>query len=121
MKSGHQRKKFIRGAISIILMLSLVWLTISLPFVYNAREASKQLYSSTDTPVANEEECDNSLINTTEEKSSNVNSALEEFLHDVTSDELSPVTITLTYRIEQVSTYIAFYGELISPPPDSNC
>ena len=106
----------------IFMMLTLAWLTVSLPFVNGAQQNSKQSSSSgITTPIdAEDDDSNNPFANTTEEKtSSNFNSISEEYLHDVHhSFELYVTVPSLEYKVENVSTYIAFHGELISPPPD---
>ena len=67
----------------------------------------------------NEEDSDNPFANSTEEKaSSNISTASEEYLHETHSAEQYLFALIKEYKVEHHSIYIAFYGELISPPPD---
>jgi hypothetical protein len=102
------------------MMLTLAWLTVSLPFVNGAQQSSKQTSSSTTMPIDTEDDDNNPFANTTEEKTSgSLNSIAEEYLHDAHhSFDLYVTAPSVEYKVENVSTYIAFHGELISPPPD---
>ena len=107
---------------SIFMMLTLAWLTISLPFVYNAQQLAEfNMTSDADMPSGeNEEETDNPLANTTEEKTpKNISSMSEEYLHDSHSADQYLSLTSLEYIVEHVFMYNPFYGELISPPPDA--
>ena len=105
---------------SIFMMLVLAWLTISIPFVYAAQETIKAKAQTTSSkPAGNEEDSNNPFANTTEEKTpGNSNSLSEEYIHEQHSIEHFQTEFSREYKIEQFSTYIAFYGELLSPPPD---
>jgi hypothetical protein len=103
------------------MVLTLAWLTVSLPFVNAAQQkAAAENCANAELPGGcNEEESDNPFANTTEEKTSNsVNSLSEEYLHHTNlPDQYFSVSST-EYKVEHASTYIAFHGELICPPPD---
>jgi hypothetical protein len=106
---------------AIFLMLTLAFLTVSLPFVYSARQmvdVNSALNSS--FPIEeNDCESDNPFAGTTEEKTStNLVSVSEEYLHETHSAEEYLAALCKEYKIEHVATYIAFYGDLICPPPD---
>jgi hypothetical protein len=106
--------------VSIFLMLTLAWLTISLPFVYPPQQ---QVEVNNTADAANntgdkEGSTSNPFSNTTEEKTSGSVSIAEEYLHDTHSSEDYIAVPSIEYKVEHVATYIAFHGELISPPPD---
>jgi hypothetical protein len=104
---------------SIFMMLVLAWLTISIPFVYLAQEKiDAQSKSTASSAVNTEEESNNPFANTTEEKTPSSNSLSEEYIHEQHSIEHFQTEFSREYKIEHFSTYIAFYGELLSPPPD---
>lgn len=116
-----QRPSVISCVSCIVMILTLAWLTVSLPFVYSAQQTIKaELSVYVDTPSGdNEEENDNPLTNTTEEKTSNsISSVAEEYLHDTHSFEHSSDLLSKVYKVENTAPYNAFHGELISPPPD---
>lgn len=110
-----------RVANSIFLMLMLAWLTVSIPFVYAAQDAyhAKMLASGKADATADDNN-DNPFANTTEEKSSETSTTnfSEEYLHDAHSEDHYLTELGIEYKIEHTATYIAFYGELLSPPPD---
>ena len=100
-------------------MLALAWLTISLPIVYSAQKISDEKRAEQTGKTQTDEEADNSLVNTTEEKTAGNSSSLsEEYLHDAHHTEHFVTELSIEYRLEHFSTYIAFYGDLESPPPD---
>lgn len=103
------------------MMFTLAWFTVSLPFVYNAQQKVQGNKSSDGhVPINNnDEETDNPFATTTEEKTSGNNGSMsEEYIHDAHSSEQYIAVLANEYKVRQMSTYIAFYGELISPPPD---
>ena len=110
----------IAGFVAIFLMATLAWLTVSLPFV----SASQQSYAegkltNTSKPVDNDDKDSNPFSNTTEEKTSSSVNLAEEYLHDMEDSEHYVIVPSNEYKVEHASIYIAFHGELISPPPDA--
>jgi hypothetical protein len=105
--------------VAIFLMATLAWLTVSLPFVYAAqKEYAESKATGTDKSSDNDANDNNPFSNTTEEKTpSNINLS-EEYLHDTDISEQYTIVPSTEYKVEHVATYIAFHGELISPPPD---
>ena len=106
----------------VLMILALLWLTICLPIVNDAREQIAKQTASTvpldDNPVENCEDS-NPLSNSVEEKSSGNSSILEEYLHHALED-LAPDDPELSHiDLHSYDTYIAFHGELLSPPPES--
>lgn len=119
MKSGRKSIKTSLIVSSILMMLTLAWLTVSLPFVTSSQKTAQSTTTSTsNNNDCNDEDTDNPFSNTTEEKSSNSTSLSEEFLHDTHSSEHYLAVPSTEYKVEHASIYIAFHGELISPPPD---
>lgn len=101
----------------VFMMLALAWLTVSLPIVYSAQQTAQE--KKVKESQAQEEEAGNPLTNTTEEKTpGNSNSFSEEYLHDPNHTEHFITEISFQYHIEYHPTYIAFYGDLETPPPD---
>jgi cytoskeletal protein RodZ len=122
MKSCKKQNKLISYVSSIFMMLALAWLTVSLPFVYEAQQVREDYKSAAKQDLAGTEEDSNPFSNTTEEKTpnnNNVNTPSEEYLHDHHSSETYIAVPSTEYKVEHASTYIAFHGELISPPPDA--
>lgn len=105
------------------MMAALVWLTISLPFVYAGKQeiAQQQQTENTDLPFSgNEEESANPFGNSTEEKGPGNNSFSEEYhLHDHHKED-GLLAVAKQYRsCENARNYIAFHGELLVPPPNA--
>ena len=108
-------------ASAVFMILALLWLTISLPFVYDAQQQveKNQIVNQNSSSGENSEEGSNPFGNTTEEKNPNSgNSLSEEFLHDHhTHDHYFSISAQY-HKCESVATYIAFHGDLEVPPPD---
>ena len=110
---------------SVVMILALIWLTISLPYVYAAQQKLAKdkislVKESKGVPGdgCNQDE-NNPFANTTEEKvPTNVN-LTEEYLHHQ-EEPLPFSTDKLSHsHHHSYDVYVAFYGELLSPPPDS--
>lgn len=107
-------------ASSFVMILALVWLTVSAPFVYEAQIEQAQWESATaplpDNPVDNEEA--NPFSNSTEEKAPGANSFSEEYLHG-SHDQASAGNDKLSHQSRHVyDVYVAFHGEMLCPPPN---
>lgn len=103
------------------MMLALLWLTISLPFVLAGQQeiAKQQHTENTASPLTgNEEESANPFGNSTEEKAPGNSSFSEEYLHDHHKED-SFLAAARQYRsCEDARNYIAYHGELLVPPPN---
>ena len=107
---------------SIFMMITLAFLTVSLPFVYHAKQLAEleTSFTANNSIAETEDENDNPFANTTEEKpTSNISAASEEYLHETHADEQYLAALSNEYLTKDVSIYNAFVGELISPPPDA--
>ena len=105
---------------AIFMVLALLWLTISTPFIYSSQQlmANYGAANSQSSPDATEEDS-SPLSNTTEEKNPNSNSVAEEYLHHHHEDEYLFSIISGYHKCHDAGTYIAFHGELLVPPPDA--
>lgn len=121
MKRKRKPYSIFQQGSSVFMILALLWLTISAPFVIAGQQkmAKMERICSDSCPLADsEEETANPFGNTTEEKSPNSTNFSEEFLHDHHSSEYS-FSIALQYhKCENAGTYVAFHGELLVPPPN---
>lgn len=122
MKAGKRTYSFLHLASAVIMILLLMWLTVSTPFVYaSQQEQAKHSKSCSGQPPLSgtEEENANPFGNSTEEKTpKNITSFSEEYLHDQHKTDYL-FSITLQYhKIENAGTYTAFHGELLVPPPN---
>jgi hypothetical protein len=104
------------------MIAALLWLTISLPFVFEAQQQlqKQHLIDNTFPGTAQEESGDdcNPFGNNTEEKTESSSNSLSEYLHHI--DELHHLT-ALAHKhncSHSFSVYVAFHGELLTPPPN---
>jgi hypothetical protein len=125
MKRNQKPYNCFQLASAIFMILALLWLTISAPFVFaSQQELAKQTkMTSNVSPLdANEEEVSNpfgNTTNTTEEKNPNASSSFsEEYLHDHHMEEYFFSVAFQFHKCENAGIYIAFHGDLEVPPPD---
>lgn len=123
MKGNRKTYNTVQRISAIFMIVALLWLTISTPFVFASQQhlAKQEKSNKATAPVSdNEEETTNPFGNSTEEKSptTSTNSVSEEYLHDhCTLDYF--FTIALQYhKCENAGTYTAYHGELLVPPPN---
>ena len=107
-------------ASAVFMIVTLLWLTISLPFVYdNQQQSERNQIVNQDSSSDNSEESSNPFGNSTEEKNPNSSNSLsEEFLHDHHIHDHYFSISSQYHKCENVSTYIAFHGDREVPPPD---
>lgn len=102
-------------------MAILLWLTVSTPFIINAKKqlqiASTEL-GSTDVSQSLEED-NNPFSGLNEEKSGSNANTFSEYLHE----HFQMPVINEAALIHESNTggliYVAYYGELLSPPPEA--
>ncbi len=121
MKRNHLAFTVKHKVASLLILTTLIWLTISFPFVYAAQQQIKQEKITTSSGPASHKEDDSNtpFTNTPEEEAPvNNNTISEEYLHD--ADFFThQFTISISHKINaDVATYIAFHGKLLSPPPE---
>ena len=119
MKRNQPTYNHLQLGSALFMILALLWLSISAPFVNAVRQQAEQ--NSIMTPFAgSEEEAPNPFGNGTEEKNSksSVSSFSEEYLHDHHISEYFTSIASRSHGRENVDTYIAFHGELLVPPPN---
>jgi len=98
------------------MLVALLWLTASLPFVNAARDAVNSTAQLTNTMP--DEECGNSFGGATEEKTHNSGNTLSEYLHELhVIEDASDVFINYA-KCHASDLYFAFHPELNSPPPE---
>jgi hypothetical protein len=124
VKRNKKTYSFFNVLSAAMMIATLLWLTISTPFVFAAQQEINKNKKDKGTiaaqvPVAeNEEEAANPFGNTTEEKTSGGTNLTEEFLHDhQTAEHLFSATRHYP-QSNNAGTYIAFHGELLVPPPN---
>lgn len=109
---------------AVVMILLLMWLTVSTPFVLaSQQEIAKSAKSpSAQSPLTggSEEESANPFGNSTEEKvPKNINSFSEEFLHDPHGSDYFFSIARQYHKTKNAGTYTAFHGELLVPPPNA--
>ena len=107
---------------AVFMILALLWLTISAPFVVAAQQelARQDKTANATSPLAaNEEETANPFGNTTEEKSPSSSSFSEEYLHDHHKADYFFSIVSQYHKCEDSGTYVAYHGELLVPPPNA--
>lgn len=121
-KKSHK----IRQAVtSIFLMLSLLWLTVSIPFVYAGQQkiAAEKKIAAHQQQQTNDDSADNGCSpfgNNTEEKapSSGINTLSEEYLHHG-EDLFHAFELFMSHHhVQSVDEYVSFHGEMLCPPPN---
>ena len=115
MKGRKKTYTIFQLASAVVMILALLWLTVSTPFVYAADKLAKQEVQK-QTGQCQEEDT-NPFSNTTEEKNESGVNNLSEYLHDVHLLERISVTLTKYYKCHLSDTYYAFHPDLHLPPP----
>lgn len=106
---------------AVFMILALLWLTVSAPFVASAKQQianTEQVGDTEAPPSAGDGDSTNPFGNNTEEKSPTSTSFSEEYLHDHHKSEAFFFVTTNFHKIENAGTYVAFHGELLVPPPN---
>ena len=117
MKNAAYRTS--RNLLSVMVMLlSLAWLTVSLPFVNGAQLQLKISQGTAQQEKDSGTGNDNPLSNTIEEKNESAPISISEYLHDQhSSDDLDLILVNF-YKCHPADLYYAFHPELLSPPPE---
>lgn len=98
---------------SLFMILALLWLTVSIPFVYAAAESNRANH-----PTGQCEET-NPFSNTTEEKNESSVNTLSEYLHDLQLTESDFIILSKYYKCHPSDLYFEYHPKLISPPPEA--
>jgi len=103
---------------SVLMIVALLWLTISIPFVYAAQSSQHALLVllCEEQP---EEGPTNPLANTTEERVESGPNNLSEYLHEAHSLEHGFIILAKFEKCHADDLYFAFHPELHSPPPNA--
>ena len=112
---------------SIFMMVALLWLTVSVPFVYAGQQkiaAEKEVCKIAKQQQQQQDEdgdqssCNPFGNNTEEKASSGINTLSEEYLHH-SEDLFHAVELFLSHHhVHSVDEYLAYHGELLCPPPN---
>jgi hypothetical protein len=103
---------------SLLLMLALLWLSVSTPYVYRFQQKVKaEKQAQTNAPDEDSEGSLNNNIN--EEKSESGPNTLQEYLHEPLHLEHPSLAQVNEYGHFEQKASIAYHPELISPPPEA--
>jgi hypothetical protein len=97
----------------ITMIVALLWLTVSTPFVYSAQQEYRQLVK--DNPGKYQD--NNPFSTTTEEKNESSVNNLSEYLHDAEQLEKPACLIEKTYKLHDIDPDHIYHPEVLSPPP----
>lgn len=122
MKKGKHIYSLFNKVSAVCMILALLWLTISTPFVFSAQQEIAKASPIESSPLSGcEEDSTNPFGNNTEEKVPSSTSLSEEYLHDHHAHEHFFTEMLQYYDKGNDGTYIAFHGELLVPPPNAAC
>jgi len=107
--------------ISTLLIMTLLWLTVSLPYISDAQQYSTRIALESGKSSLPLDDSSNPVSGNPEEKaaSGGINTLSEEYLHhpeEILAMETSRVSHS-TFHL--ICFYETFHGELLCPPP--NC
>lgn len=104
------------------MILTLLWLTVSIPYVFEAQQKLSLQKNKTETATTtpgNKEDSASPFSNTTEEKASSASSPSEEYLHNDDSFLNYSIVTQVLHKDFTTPVYNAFTGKLLSPPPEA--
>jgi hypothetical protein len=122
MTGKRSTYNFINIAAAAFMAMTLLWLTVSTPFVYAAQQQqqtnAKSNLADQEFPGSDDSSC-NPFGNTTEEKApGGISTFSEEYLHH-NNEVFHIAELFLSHcRTHAVPEYTAFHGELLCPPPN---
>ena len=121
MKAHIKTYNFYQLCSAVFLILALLWLTISLPFVYASQQELAEQNKSQNAAIpyaGNEEETTNPFSDTEEKAPANGGSFSQEYMHDNHKADYFFCIASQYHKCENADTYHAFHGELLVPPPN---
>lgn len=96
------------------MIVTLLWLTVSTPFVFKAQQEQKK-----EQTQSKQNYNTNPFSNTTEEKNESSVNTLSEYLHEPPAMENNFIVLTTLYKLYSSKIYLAHHPELLSPPPEA--
>ena len=120
MKTGEKTYTYSIKVSAIFMIMALIWLTISAPYVYASLQNSsvQQMAANGENLPVNDEES-NPFGNSNEEKAPGNFSFSEEYLHNHHQVNHFLLSNLQFHKCIDADTYIAFHGELLVPPPNA--
>ncbi len=122
MRKNKPTYYFFHKASALLMILTLLWLTISTPFVcaFKQEMAKQAKMENTQPDLALEEDNSNPVGNNTEEKTPPAPTSItEEYIHHAESIHFFLSQSANFYQYINADTYTAFHGELLVPPPNA--
>lgn len=101
---------------SLFMIVALVWLTVSTPFVYEAQQSLKKEVQKESSQTT---ENTNPFSNTTEEKNESSVNTLSEYLHEPPCIGNNFITLIRLYKSYPSNIDYEHHPELLSPPPEA--
>ena len=99
----------------LFMIATLLWLTVSTPFVFKSQQEQKKEAHS----HSKQNDNTNPFSNTTEEKNESSVSTLSEYLHEPVEVQNNFIVLTTLYKLYSSKIYLAHHPELLSPPPEA--
>ncbi len=105
---------------AVFMICTLLWLTVSTPFVYASQQLDQAKGQSGSIATAMDRADEECPVGSGEEKTSGgTGSFSEEYLHDHHVEE-SFLLISLRYhKCENADDYVAYHGKVQVPPPNA--
>jgi hypothetical protein len=104
---------------SLLLMLALLWLSVSTPYVYQFQQKTKTEKQAVTAENNADAEDGGLLTNTNEEKAESGPNTLQEFLHEPLHLEHPSIEQVNEYGHFEQKASVAYHPDLISPPPEA--
>jgi hypothetical protein len=119
MKDTTTTYSVYRLASAVLMIVALLWLTVSLPVVYASQQEFAKLEKSANASSSdcNDDDNANPYGNNTEEKAPTT-SVSEEYLHDHDKSDYFYSIISRIHKCESADAYTAYHGEVQVPPPN---
>jgi len=115
MKGKKKIFSTIQHGSAVFMIVALLWLTVSIPFVNAAQEQQKAAVERSGGQDRNT----NPFSGTNEEKSETGVNMLQEYLHETHTTEHHFIIVSNPFKCHSADLYFAFHPELISPPPEA--
>lgn len=117
MKKKGKTYNYFQKLSSILLMLTLVWLTVSTPFIVACQQELAKQHKAMSADIGCTDNDDETGSSSVEEKASG-STLSEEFLHNFHCTHYFQSKSLAYHKLENADTYTAFHGELLVPPPN---
>jgi hypothetical protein len=105
---------------ALVMINVLLWFTMSTPVIYDFQLKEKAVDIALSEPGESDEENDFShypINNNPEEKTESNQTSSSEYLHDPQEMESQSDQFLTQKKSRSDAEYIAYHGELLSPPP----